>query len=79
MSPRDGAGSTLSGETSGVKSGSTTLLQTEEDMRISVKARHLPPRIAAGAFILNSGINKLSADDEAAARRTAWPPAPTRS
>jgi hypothetical protein len=40
----------------------------EEDMRISVKARHLPPRIAAGAFILNAGIGKLSADEETAAR-----------
>jgi hypothetical protein len=40
----------------------------EEDMRISVKARHLPPRIAAGAFILNTGIRKLSADDETAVR-----------
>jgi hypothetical protein len=35
-------------------------------MRISVKARHLPPRIATGAFILNSGIGKLSADEAAA-------------
>lgn len=32
----------------------------------SVKARHLPPRIAAGAFILNSGIGKLSADEAVA-------------
>jgi hypothetical protein len=37
-------------------------------MRLTVKARHLPPRIAAGAFILNSGIGKLSADEETAAR-----------
>ena len=37
-------------------------------MRISVKARHLPPRIAAGVFILNAGIGKLSADEETAAR-----------
>jgi hypothetical protein len=37
-------------------------------MRISLKARHLPPRIAAGAFILNSGITKWSADDETAAQ-----------
>src|ERR1700744_4339814 len=37
-------------------------------MRIPVKARHLPPRIATGAFILNSGVGKLSADDEAAAQ-----------
>jgi hypothetical protein len=35
-------------------------------MRISVKARHLPQRIAAGAFILNSGIGKLQADDATA-------------
>jgi len=37
-------------------------------MRLSVRARHLPPRLAAGAFILNSGIGKLSADEAAAAR-----------
>jgi uncharacterized membrane protein YphA (DoxX/SURF4 family) len=37
-------------------------------MRLSLKARHLPPRIAAGAFILNSGITKWSADDETAAQ-----------
>ena len=37
-------------------------------MRLSVKARHLPPRIAAGAFILNSGIGKWSADEETAAQ-----------
>lgn len=28
--------------------------------------RHLPLRLAAGAFILNSGIGKLDSDDEAA-------------
>jgi hypothetical protein len=33
-------------------------------MGISIKVRHLPPRIATGAFILNSGIGKLSADEE---------------
>jgi hypothetical protein len=33
----------------------------------SIKARQLPSRIAAGAFILNSGIGKLSADEETAA------------
>lgn len=33
----------------------------------STKARHLPQRIATGAFILNSGIGKLSADEETAA------------
>jgi hypothetical protein len=37
-------------------------------MGISVKARHLPPRIATGAFILNSGLGKLSADEAAAAQ-----------
>src|ERR1039457_1962665 len=37
-------------------------------MRLPMKARHLPQRIAAGAFILNSGVGKWSADDEAAAQ-----------
>jgi hypothetical protein len=37
-------------------------------MKLSVKARHLPGRIAAGAFILNSGVGKWSADDETAAQ-----------
>ena len=37
-------------------------------MRLPVKASHLPPRMAAGAFILNSGVGKLSADDETAAQ-----------
>ena len=32
-------------------------------MRISVKARHLPPRIATGAFMINSGVGKLKADE----------------
>jgi hypothetical protein len=32
------------------------------------KARHLPQRITTGAFILNSGLGKWSADDETAAR-----------
>src|SRR5450755_2397281 len=40
----------------------------EEDMRFTTKASHLPPRIAAGAFILNSGLGKWSADEETAAR-----------
>ena len=34
----------------------------------SIKARHLPPRITTGAFILNSGISKLSADEATAAQ-----------
>ena len=37
-------------------------------MQISIKLRQLPPRIAAGAFILNSGIGKLSADEKTAAQ-----------
>jgi len=37
-------------------------------MRFSVKPSHLPPRIAAGAFILNSGVGKWSADEETAAQ-----------
>lgn len=35
-------------------------------MGISIKARHLPPRIATGAFLVNSGIVKLLGDEEAA-------------
>jgi hypothetical protein len=31
-----------------------------------LKLRHLPTRITTGAFILNSGISKLSADEETA-------------
>jgi len=37
-------------------------------MRLPVKARHLPSRVAAGVFILNSGIGKLSADEATAAQ-----------
>ena len=37
-------------------------------MPFSVKAHHLPQRVATGAFILNSGIGKLRADEEAAAQ-----------
>ena len=33
-----------------------------------IKLRQLPPRIAAGVFILNSGIGKLSADEATAAQ-----------
>jgi hypothetical protein len=33
-----------------------------------MKISHIPPRLAAGAFILNAGIGKLSADEEAAGR-----------
>ncbi|HUN33688.1 MAG TPA: hypothetical protein VMU95_16890 [Trebonia sp.] len=37
-------------------------------MGFSVKVRHLPPRIATGLFIINSGIGKLSADEQVAGR-----------
>lgn len=37
-------------------------------MKLPVKARHLPQRMATGAFILNSGVNKLSADEDTAAQ-----------
>jgi hypothetical protein len=40
----------------------------EEHMPFKIKASHLPPRIAAGAFILNSGVGKWSADEETAAQ-----------
>ena len=48
-------------------------------MRFSVKAHHLPQRVATGAFILNSGIGKLRADEEAAAQLHEFAAAPTRS
>jgi hypothetical protein len=37
-------------------------------MRISAKARRLPGRLTTGAFILNTGLGKWSADEETAAR-----------
>ena len=37
-------------------------------MSVASLVRTLPPRLAAGAFILNSGVGKLSADEETAAR-----------
>jgi hypothetical protein len=37
-------------------------------MALPVKLRHLPQRIATGAFILNSGIGKLNADEATAAQ-----------
>ena len=36
-------------------------------MGLPIKLRHVPPRLAAGAFILNSGLNKRDLDDESAA------------
>jgi hypothetical protein len=38
----------------------------EMHMSTAVKLRRAPGRIAAGAFILNSGLNKLKADEETA-------------
>lgn len=35
-------------------------------MRLGLKARHWPGRIAVGAYILDSGLTKRSADDETA-------------
>jgi hypothetical protein len=35
---------------------------------VSIKARHLPTRIATGAFMLNSGIGKLKADEATVAQ-----------
>jgi uncharacterized membrane protein YphA (DoxX/SURF4 family) len=37
-------------------------------MHFPVKARHLPGRLAVGAFILSSGVGKLSADADTAAQ-----------
>jgi hypothetical protein len=37
-------------------------------MSFSAKARRLPGRLAAGAFVLNTGLSKWSADEETAAR-----------
>lgn len=36
-------------------------------MGFPMKARHLPPRLATGAFILNSGLGKRHADEATAA------------
>ena len=41
-------------------------------MRLPVKLRHLPQRMVTGAFILNSGISKLSMDEEAAKQTHAF-------
>lgn len=37
-------------------------------MDFSIKARQVPPRLATGAYILNSGLSKLSADEATAAQ-----------
>jgi len=36
------------------------------------KVRHLPGRVAAGAFILNEGLSKFSADDDTAKKIHGW-------
>src|SRR5690625_7840109 len=36
-------------------------------MGLPIKLHHVPPRLAAGAFILNSGLNKRGLEGEAAA------------
>ncbi|CAM5548398.1 DoxX family membrane protein OS=Streptomyces tendae OX=1932 GN=GUR47_04155 PE=4 SV=1 [Streptomyces tendae] len=35
-------------------------------MRLPVELRHVAPRLATGAFILNSGLAKRGADEQAA-------------
>jgi len=37
-------------------------------MALSAKARRLPGRLAAGAYIINAGLTKWSADEDAAVR-----------
>ena len=37
-------------------------------MRLAMRAREFAPRLATGAYILNAGIDKRSADDETAKR-----------
>ncbi|MEZ7002239.1 hypothetical protein VM636_02170 [Streptomyces sp. SCSIO 75703] len=37
-------------------------------MRLPVEARHIAPRLATGAFILNSGLAKRKADEETASQ-----------
>jgi len=48
-------------------------------MGLPVKARHLPPRIAAGAFIINAGAGKWSATRRPLPGCTGSRPARTRS
>ena len=36
-------------------------------MKLPIKGRHIPGRIAAGAFILNSGLEKARGDEQTAA------------
>ncbi|MFD3822145.1 hypothetical protein [Streptomyces sp. NPDC058625] len=37
-------------------------------MRLSIEPRHVAPRLATGAFILNSGLSKRDVDEETAAQ-----------
>jgi hypothetical protein len=37
-------------------------------MRLRVKARHIPVRLSSGTFILNSGLEKRTADEQTAAQ-----------
>jgi hypothetical protein len=37
-------------------------------LRLPIKAREIPVRVATGAFILNSGLGKAAADEETAAQ-----------
>ncbi|MFE9939745.1 hypothetical protein [Streptomyces hirsutus] len=37
-------------------------------MRLPIELRHVAPRLATGAFILNSGLSKRGADEETAAQ-----------
>lgn len=42
-------------------------------MTTHVELRDVAPRLATGAFILNSGLGKLKADEATARACTAWP------
>lgn len=44
-----------------------------------VKLHHVPPRLASGAFILNTGITKRSLDLEGATGLRTKPPTRSRS
>lgn len=44
------------------------MMGTKLVLKRRTKFRHLPGRMAAGAFILNSGLSKLDADDDTAKR-----------
>lgn len=46
---------------------------------MDLKAWHAPLRLAAGAFILNSGLTKRGPDEATVQRLHAFAPAPSRS